>query len=498
MIARRTLLGGAAASVIQAQTARPNILFAIADDQSWNATSAAGNRVVKTPHFDRVARMGALFSNAFTTSPGCAPSRAAILTGRYPWQLEEAGTHASFFPKKFAVYTDLLAAAGYFVGLTGKGAGPCNFKGAGWKHNPAGPAFDSKSAPGAERGISNNDYAANFGEFLKQRPKGAPFCFWYGGHEPHRVYDAGSGAKSGKRPADVDVPPFLPDSPEVRSDLLDYYEEIEHFDRHLGRMLKMIEDAGELANTLVVVTADNGMSFPHSKAQVTEYGIHMPLAICWPGKLRGGRTIDGIVSFIDFAPTFLDAAGVAIPPAVTGKSLLPMLLSNEPGAGRVYAQAGRERHSHARADNLGYPSRGLRSAEFLYVRNFKPERWPAGDPGKFYDIDNGPSKTFMMAHRGDPAVRPLFEAAFGKHPGEELFDIRRDPGCLNNLAGSRAHAAVRDRMRKDLEAALAAQGDPRVLGNGDIFESYPRHSAMREDLGGFAVQGQYNPAFQRK
>ncbi len=501
MISRRTFIGGAAgaAGSSVAQTGRPNILFAIADDQSWTSTGAAGDRVVKTPAFDRVARMGALFSNAFCASPGCAPSRAAILTGRYPWQLEEAGTHASFFPKKFAVYPDLLASAGYFVGLTGKGAGPCNFKGAGWKHNPAGPAFDGKTSAEKEGAVSNNDYAANFSEFLKQRPKGAPFCFWYGGHEPHRTYKVGSGAASGKKLADVQVPPFLPDSPEVRSDLLDYYQEIEHFDRHLGRMLKALEDMGELSNTLVVVTADNGMSFPHSKAQVTEYGIHMPLAVCWPDRFKGGRKIGDLISFIDFAPTFLEAAGITIPSAVTGQSFLPTLLSTGPAAARrAYVQAGRERHSHARPDNLGYPSRGLRSRNYLYVRNFKPERWPAGDPGKFYDIDNSPTKTLMMEHRDEPAVRPLFDAGFGKHPEEELYDIRRDPGCLKNLAAEPAHEATRSKMRADLETVLTTQKDPRMLGTGDVFESYPRHSPMKEDLGGFATSGAYNPAFQRK
>ncbi len=498
MISRRTFLGASAAAAV-AQSRRPNILFAIADDQSWTSTSAAGDRVVKTPAFDRVARLGALFSNAFSASPGCAPSRAAILTGRYPWQLEEAGTHASLFPKKYTVYTDLLASAGYFVGLTGKGAGPCNFKASGWQHNPAGPAFDEKTADDGDKAVSGNDYAANFAEFLKRRPEGKPFCFWYGGHEPHRPYNVGSGAASGKKLPDVQVPPFLPDSPEVRSDLLDYYHEIERFDRHLGRMLKALDDAGELSNTLVVVTADNGMSFPHAKAQVTEYGIHMPLAVCWTGKFKGGRTIGDVTSFIDFAPTFLEAAGVRIPAAVTGRSFLPTLLSDRPaGARRTYVQAGRERHSHARPDNLGYPSRGLRTQDYLYIRNFKPERWPAGDPGKFYDIDNGPTKTFMMAHRDDLAVRPLFEAGFGKHPEEELYDIRRDPGCLKNLAAAPAQAAVKSKLRADLEAALIAQKDPRMLGAGDVFESYPRHSPMHEDLGGFAASGAYNPAFQRK
>jgi uncharacterized sulfatase len=479
---------------------QPNILFVIADDQSWLYTSAAGDRVVKTPAFDRVAQAGVLFSNAISNSPGCAPSRAAILTGRPHWQLEEAGTHASYFPTRFQVYPDLLRAAGYHVGLTGKGAGPCNFKDAGWKHNPAGPAWQRRRFDSVPQGISPEDYAGNFDDFLKDRPAGQPFCFWFGCHEPHRAYLKGAGVKSGKRLADVAVPPFLPDCEEVRSDILDYYTEIEHFDRQLGKVLDRLAQVGELENTLVVVTADNGMAFPHSKANVYEYGIHLPLAVAWPARFKGGRRAQDIVSFLDFAPTFLEAAGLKVPEVMTGRSLLNVLDSNRSGrvdAQRIAAYSGRERHSHARRDNLGYPCRALRTPDYLYVRNFKPDRWPAGDPEGFHDIDNGPSKEYVVAHRERPEVRRFFELACARRPGEELFDIRKDPGCVNNLAASAAHAAVKQRLAAEFDRTLTALKDPRLLGTGDVFESYPRHSPMRPELGGFAEQGQYNPAFRR-
>jgi len=480
---------------------RPNILFAIADDQSWLHTSAAGDPVVKTPAFDRVAQTGVLFTNAVSGSPGCAPSRAAILTGRPHWQLEEAGTHASLFPKKLQVYPDLLEAAGYHVGLTGKGAGPCNWKDAGWSRNPAGPDCQKHSVRNPPEGISSTDYAANFDDFLSRRPAGKPFCFWYGGHEPHRTYLEGSGLKAGKKLADVVVPPFLPDCAQVRSDMLDYYQEIEYFDGHLGRMLRALEKIGELDNTLVLVTSDNGMAFPRAKANVYEYGIHLPLAICWPAGFKGGRTVEDMVSFTDFAPTFLEAAGVKAPAVMTGRSLLPILASDKSGrvdASRDTALSGRERHSHARIDNLGYPSRALRTPEYLYIRNFAPDRWPAGDPDWFYDIDNGPSKSYILDNRDSEAARRFFQLACGKRPAEEVYDIRKDPGCLNNLAASAAHAAVRDKLRRQLERILSEQKDPRMHGSGDVFESYPRYSAMRSHLGGFSTQGAYNPKFQPK
>ncbi len=502
MINRREFLGGAPALLLQPRSSkRPNILFCITDDQSWVNTSIAGDKGVKTPGFDRVARMGVLFQNAFSASPGCAPSRAAILTGRAPWQLEEAGTHASLFPKKFEVYPDMLEKAGYFVGLTGKGAGPCNWKDAGWTRNPAGPGFDKRTASKVLKGISSNDYAGNFEDFLTAKPKDRPFAFWCGFHEPHRAYEEGSGRRAGKRLEDAFVPPFLPDTPEIRNDILDYYMEIEHLDRHLSRMLDLLEKRGELENTLVVVTADNGMSFPRSKATMFEYGIHMPLAVAWPAVCKGGRKVDDIISFTDFAPTFLEAAGVPVPKVMTGKSFVDVLKSGKSGRvdpARSWAVSGRERHSHARFDNLGYPARALRTEQYLYIRNFKPDRWPAGDPEQYADVDNGPSKTYILQHRNDPKIKPFFDAAFGKQPAEQLFDIRTDPGCMKNLAGSPAHAAVLKKLRAQLEKTLLEQQDPRMLGKGDIWESYPRFSPMRPQLGGFAEQGKYNPKYAVK
>lgn len=478
---------------------RPNILFGISDDQSFPHTSAAGDPVVKTPAFDRVAERGVLFTNAISGSPGCAPSRAAILTGRPHWQLEEAGTHASYFPKKLQVYPDLLAAAGYHVGLTGKGAGPANFEDSGWEHNPAGPGYQSRKLDSVPEGISSNDYAGNFADFLKAKPTDKPFCFWYGGTEPHRVFKAGAGLDSGKRLHDVIVPPFLPDCDIVRSDILDYYFEVEHFDRQLGKMLDLLAEAGELDNTLVVATSDNGMAFPRAKATMYEYGIHLPLAVCWPAAFRGGRNVDDLISFTDFAPTFLEAAGIEVPDATIGKSFMDVLLSNKSGivdTGRSRALSGRERHSHARFDNLGYPSRALRTHEYLYIRNFAPERWPAGDPEPFADIDNSPSKRYLLEHRNEPGVRDLFEATCGKQPAEQLCDIREDPGCLRNLADLPEHAAVKETLKKELEQTLTAQDDPRMLGRGDIWESYPRFNQMRPQLGGFVERGHYNPKYK--
>ncbi len=478
---------------------RPNILFAISDDQSFPHVSAAGDAVVKTPAFDRVAERGVFFTNAVSGSPGCAPSRAVILTGRPHWQLGEAGTHAAHFSTGLEVYPELLEAAGYHVGYTGKGAGPANFEASGWEHNPAGNPWQEKTFESTPEGIRQTDYAANFDDFLAARDSGQPFCFWYGGSEPHRRFQNGIGLESGKKLHDVIVPGFLPDCDVVRSDILDYYYEVEWYDTQLGKMLDSLEAAGELENTLVVTTSDNGMAFPRAKATMYEYGIHMPLAVSWPAAFEGGRTVEDLISFTDFAPTFLEAAGVTAPEVVTGRSFLDVLRSGKAGrvdASRTSACSGRERHSHARFDNLGYPARALRTHDYLYIRNFAPERYPAGVPEEYYDIDASPSKSYLIENKDDPAVKPFFEMTMEKAPGEQLFDISADPACLKNLAEEPAFAAQKSALAEELESTLRATGDLRVTGGGDIWESYPRFNTMRPELGGFAEPGAYNPKYQ--
>ena len=484
----------------------PNILLAISDDQSFAHTSISGYPAIHTPSFDRIAREGVLFTQAFAASPGCSPSRAALLTGRYCWQLEHAGTHGSSFPAKYLTYPDLLEAAGYVVGFTGKGWGPGNFEASGRSRNPAGPAWQGVKME-SPKGISDKDYAGNFEAFIEARDPAKPFCFWFGAHEPHRVFKKGLGLEQGKRLEDAIVPPFLPDVPEVRSDILDYCAEIEWFDRHLGRMIALLEARGELENTIIVVTSDNGMSFPRAKANAYEYGIHMPLAIRWGEGVPGGRVIDDLVSLTDLAPTFLEAAGVSHPgkdgqaPAMVGRSLLPLLAGTEEGVvepGRDGVYSARERHSSSRYRTLGYPQRALRTVDYLYIRNYHPERWPAGAPQKmgtgsypkdetepgpmhagYHDIDACPTLDYLVEHRDDPGVSRYFRWSVDKRPAEELYAVGPDPGCLANLAELPEYAEIRQALSRRMDEFLTKTGDPRLVGDGEIFETYQRYGKHR-------------------
>ena len=479
---------------------RPNILFVIWDDVSYPHASAYGSKMVSTPAFDRVAREGVLFHNAFAPAPGCSPTRAAFLTGRHIWMIEQAGTHASSFPQTYLSYQDLLEEAGYAVGFTGKPWGPGKWDVSGRTRNPAGPEYNDVKLDPPYDGISDKDYAGNFQAFLDSKPAGQPFSFWVGGHEAHRRFEPGIWEKAGKKLADAEVPPFLPDTPEIRADVLDYAVEIEWFDAHLGRIMETLERAGELDNTLLIVTADNGMAFPRAKANLYEFGTHMPLAIRLPGRGKPGRKVNDLVQFVDITATIYDAAGVAHPGGASqlaGRSIRNILESDREGtvdASRNRAFSGRERHSSSRWNNYTYPQRSIRTPQYLYIRNFKPERWPAGAPqkyesdgktpgpmhGGYHDIDGSPSLTFLIAGRDDPAGGKYFHLAVDKRPEEELFDIVADPGCLNNLAADPNHEETRAALWGELAAYLKETGDPRATGNGDIWEEYIRYSSMRK------------------
>jgi N-sulfoglucosamine sulfohydrolase len=468
---------------------RPNILFVISDDQSYPHASAYGYQSIQTPAFDRIAREGVLFSQAFAASPGCSPSRAALLTGLNCWQIEEAGTHASSFPQEYIVFPDLLEQAGYYIGYTGKGWGPGDHEASGRIRNPAGVAFSGNTLESPE-GISDINYAANFEDFLAGHPQDQPFFFWLGSYEPHRSYKQGIGKEAGMAMEEVAVPSFLPDVEEVRSDLLDYGYEIQWFDAQLGKAIELLERAGELDNTLIVVTSDNGMPFPRAKANVYEYGIHVPLAVRWGNEIRGGRKVDDLVSLMDFCATFLEVANAEFPSyPLESKSLLNILASQQQGivdSSRTSVYASRERHSSSRWNNLGYPQRCIRTDQYLYIRNFKPERWPAGSPQKYdekgnpeqpptayHDIDEA-SDNFVIRERDSPQYSKYFHWAVDKRPAEELYDIQKDPGCLNNLAGIVDHAEELLLLRTALGGYLMRTQDPRVIGNGEVFETYPR------------------------
>ena len=455
------------AGVLSGAADRPNIVFAIADDWGWPHAGAYGDKGVSTPAFDRLAREGVLVENAYISSPSCTPSRGAIITGQQFWRLGPAGNLWSVWPSTFPEYPKLLAAEGYFVGSYRKGWGPGTHPDT--AVSPAGRIFRSPEA------------------FFDARPDGMPFCLWFGASDPHRPYRKGSGAESGVKLEDVHLFNHFPDAEEIRSDVADYYFEVQRFDRDVGALLDLLEQAGELDNTLIVMTGDHGMPFPRAKGNLYDSGTRVPMAIRWKARIPGGRSITDFVSTTDLAPTFLDAAGLQVPPEMTGESLLEILASDK--SGRVAADRdsvifGRERHVVAQeAPNLGgYPARGIRTDEYLYIRNYKPNRWPAGTPDHeraqepnawLADCDNSPTKSFLWEHRNDPELKKYYDLSFAKRPAEELYDLKSDPGQIVNVAGNPEYVSIRKALAVRLAQGLVATRDPRIEGRGDLFDSQP-------------------------
>jgi arylsulfatase A-like enzyme len=464
----------AAASSLPA--ARPNLLLILADNWGWPHASALGDPVARTPAFDRVAREGVVFRHAFCPVPSCSPTRASLLTGRPAHQLEEAASLWSGFPMKFAVFTAALRDAGYEVGATGKAWSPGNFRDSGWADNPVG-----RNHPGG------------LAAFLAQRDRARPFFFWLGNTDTASHNWRNTTAD----PADplaarVRVPPELPDTREVRATLLTYYAAVGRMDVAAAAALSALEQAQILDDTVIIYTSDNGWQLPRGLANCHDTGTRVPFAVRWGRHLRAGRTEEAFVSLTDLAPTFLELAGLPPSPEMTGRSLVGALL-DRPGAARAdHVFLERERHANVRRGDLGYPVRGIRTRDWLYLHNLRPDRWPAGDPvmhfavGDYGDVDPSLVKETILARRADPAVAPFFALSFAKRPAEELYDLRADPHQLVNLAGRPETAAVQRELRARVERWMRGTADPRVDPAYDGWDTMPYYGPPPRPAGAAA------------
>ncbi len=444
------------------ETDKPNILFCLADDWGWPHAGAYGDDVVETPNFDLVAANGVLFEHAYISAPSCSPSRNAIITGSQFYRLGQGANLHSTLDIKYPNFMTLMEEAGYTIGYFDKCWGPGKFKAGGYDRHPCGPhiAFD---------------------EFMQEIPDDRPFCYWLGTTDPHRSYDGYFDVPY----EEVDVPDFFPDVDSVKKDIASYYFEVQRWDTRVGNALEVLEKAGRLKNTIVVISGDHGFPFPRGKGNLYDYGARVPLAIQWPKKVKGGREVSDFVSFTDFAPTFLEAAGVPVPVQMTGNSLVQVLKSDQSGRvdpQRNFVVTGRERHTPAQAepDMVGYPSRAIRTDEWLLIMNLRPERWPAGVPegathpmNRFADCDNGMTKFFIMNNKDDEQYQKYYKLAFAKRPYYELYDVSKDPFQINNLAGDNDYETVLASLRNTLINYLRETEDPRFTNFIPHFDEYP-------------------------
>ena len=516
------------------QSKRPNIVFLFADD--WGRYASAYrqfqsentvNQIVNTPNFDRVAAEGAIFTNAHVSAPICTPCRSSILSGTYFWETGlGAMLEGARWDESIPTYPLMLEESGYHIGYTYKVWSPGKAENAPYggqrtRYEPSGNKWRQFSQEVtrnvSELGVDDakeilfDETRGNFLAFLDDVPEGKPFCYWWGPVNTHRAWERGSGkALWGLDPDNLKgrMPDFLPDVHEIREDFNDYLGEVQAVDAGIGIILEELGKAGALDNTLVIISGDHGIpGFPRAKCNLYDFGSQVSLAARWPGKIQPGKVIHEFVNLMSLAPTFLEAAGEQ-PPDNMADSILPLLTSDsglESGGKWEYVILGRERMSaSARPGGLPYPSRAIRTKDFLYIRNFAPDRWPMGDPngmedpdlvdpkeiaelmrsasyaaphrkarGPFADIDSGPTKHWMLVNRGTDEVQPKFDLAFGKRPAEELYDLRADPHHMRNVAEDPSYSDTMKILSATLLEVLEKHNDPRVTEADCRFDQSP-------------------------
>ncbi len=528
------LLAGLILSVAHtfaADAPRLNILFVFADDWGRYASCYKGldgrptiNDVVQTPNVDRVAREGVLFKNAFVNAPSCTPCRSSLLSGRYFFQTGRGAIlQGAVWDSSIPTFPLLLRDAGYHIGKSFKVWSPgtpadAGFGGQQYAYQKAGNAcnnFSEEATARVEKGMTVSaardeilaQVRGNFDDFLVARKPGQPWLYWMGTTTTHRSWIKGSGKKLWSIEPDAlkgKLPKFLPDVPEVREDVADYLGESQAVDAYIGVLMKRLEEAGELEKTVVVLSGDHGMpGVTSGKCNLYDHGTAVSLVIRWPSA-KPGRVLTDLVRLPDLCPTFLEIGGVKPPENLYGKSLVPLLKSDKSGlvdASRDWVVTGRERHvGAAREGNLPYPMRALRTPEFLYVRNFAPDRWPLGAPysaaestpdlkavgndtrAAFPDMDASPTKTWLIAHQHEAQWKWHFDLAFAKRPAEELYDLKNDPDQVKNVAADPAFSAQRRALSERLMKLLTDAKDPRVTGDGSTFDKSPFSDP--EQLGG--------------
>lgn len=502
---------------------RWNILFVFADDWGRYASCYKGldgrptiNDVVKTPNIDRVAREGVLFKNAFVNAPSCTPCRSSLLSGRYFFNTGRAAIlNGAVWDSAIPTFPLLLRDQGYHIGKSYKVWSPgtpadAPFGGQQYAYEKAGRApnnYSEEMTARMEKGMSIPEGKAeilsqiskNFDDFKAAAKPNQPWHYFLGITTTHRVWVKGSGKKLWNIEPDSlkgKLPKFLPDVPEIREDVADYLGECQAVDAYVGVMLDKLKQSGELDRTLIVLSGDHGMpGVPAGKCNLYDHGVAVALVAKVPG-VAGNRVVDDFVRLPDLAPTFMEVAGAKIPEGLYGTSLLPVLTSGKSGQidpNRNWVVTGRERHvATAREGNLPYPMRSLRTPDFAYIRNFEAERWPMGMPTgitdtktpdfvnlqnitytSFPDMDASPTKAWLVTHRNDPQWRQYYDLAFGKRPGEELYDLRKDPDQMNNLAADPHHARTKADLSAQLMRKLTEAKDPRVTMKPIPFETSP-------------------------
>ena len=428
---------------------KPNVIFFIADDVSWNDYGCYGSQTARTPNIDALAAHGRRFDNAYLTASSCSPSRCSMITGRFPHNNGGASELHRPLSWHLVKFPSLLRTAGYYTALSGKDHMPQDDPPKGntapektWDHKDSGKNKD------------NSGGHANWVKLTRDRPKGKPFFFWFAAYDAHRGWDADRqwhdafGSKHKKNT--VTVPPFLVDDDATRDDLASYHNEVTRFDYFIGLTIAELKDQDVLDNTLIFVLADNGRPFPRAKTRLHDSGMKTSLVAHWPTGIKSaGQPTRSLTSVIDLAPTVLAAAGVPAPKTMQGVSLLP-LFDNPEVTVRRYAFSEHNWH-----DYEAY-GRSIRDNRFLYLINRRPHLPWQGPADSVRSASHSSLRTKKEQGTLTTAQQDVFLAP---RPAAEFYDVRNDPEQLHNLAGSAQYTEVEKKLAAILKQWKQETGD---------------------------------------
>ena len=440
MIAKFLTLALLCASALAAE--KPNLVLIIADDMNWDDNGAYGHPKIHTPNIDALAKGGMLFEHAYLTANSCSPSRASIITGRYPHNTGAEQLHWPL-PKESLTFVEQLKASGYYTAAAGKwhlGKDVVDRFDDVFEASTAGfilpTGADKKSGKMIAKSPSGcEDWLST----LQNRPKKKPFFLWFAALDPHREYEKDAFQPPHKSDS-VRLPPYVPDTPEVRGDYQLYYDEIGRLDNYVGKVMAELKKQGVADNTLVLFISDNGRPFPGDKTTLYDGGIRTPWIVNWPARIKAGQKTKSLVSSVDIAPTFLKLAGLTPGKTYEGVDFAPILVDPTAPA-RNYAFA--EDHWHDYEDH----GRAIANQRWKLIRNsyVDLQNTPSADAGR------SPTWQSMLKLKADNKLNAAQLRCFTSPRAEfELYDLKNDPFETKNLAGSKEHQATLLKMQSAL------------------------------------------------
>lgn len=436
---------------------KPNVLWIVADDLGLEV-GCYGDNEVHTPNIDRLAAKGTLYTRAFSSAPVCSASRTAFITGMY--QTSVGGFHHRTrlikpLPEPVKPVTDYFRDAGYWVSIS-------QDDGKAGKYGKTDYNFEYET----KEMYDGPDYAG--------RAREQPFFHQVQIFEPHRTFK-----KSEDKGENLTIPPFYPDHPVIRADWANYLHTIEILDEKVGVVLDRLEEEGLADNTIIVFFGDHGRPHLRGKQWLYDAGLRVPLIIVNPFTESAGKTDNRLVNLIDVAPTSLSLAGLEVPGYIQGKAIDTI-------DGPVYPDgifAARDRCGDA-PDRI----RCVRTEDFKYIRNFYPELSYSQHSG--YKKLQYPALTLMAVMHEQGRLTGRQEEWFAdSRPAEELYDIRKDPDELVNLADDPAYAETKKELSSRLEKWIHETGDQGAEPEGD--EEYMK--ALMDEKWGY-----YERAMKRR